>query len=157
MTPIAPSREKVSFGRLLWAGPLTIAVAAVINLVLRAVARAVLNPGPAFSPLQGPLATFLTVAGTLGAVIAFAIVGALSRRPRRVFLIVSIVALGLSFLPALALLFAPAMPAGGAGPGSMPLGDVTLSNVLALMVMHTAAWATCITLLPRLALRPAAR
>ena len=145
--------DKPSLKRLLWAGPLTIVIAVMVNLILRFIATALLQPSESFIPLsaRGPVAPF-TVIGTLGAVIVFALVAQFAPSPIRTYRIISVVALSLTFIPDMLLLFGPRSPAGAAPPvgGPPPMEGVTFPNVLALMTMHVAAWAVCAFLLPRL-------
>jgi hypothetical protein len=132
------SPERVSLKRLLWAGPLAILAALAANAVVRAIALAVLDIPADFEPLQTPAFVFLTVAGVLGAVITFAVIGRLARRPVRVFLIVAAVVLLLSFVPDIGLLAANA-------PGA------TLPGVLVLMLMHVVAAVVAVGVLTRFA------
>ena len=118
--------ERVSFKRLLWAGPLAIVLAIAANASVWQVARALLSVPPEFMPLNSPAPIFLTLFGMLGAVIAFALIGRASKRPVRTFTIVAAIVLVLSFLPDIGLL------ASGA-PGA------TLPGILVLMLMHVIA------------------
>lgn len=132
--------ERVLFGKLWWVGPLTIVAAVVANLVAVALFQAALRPDPAFLPLTyGPVAFFSAV-GALGAVIVYAAVGRLSRRPLSLYRRIALVALIVSCVPDLLL---PLQPA--AFPG------VSWPNVVALIVLHLIAWAVCVQLLTRLA------
>ena len=151
--------DQLSLKRLLWAGPLTIVIAVVVNQIVRAIEQAVLQPPARFFPLSAPPVAFFTVAGTLGAVIVFAIVAQFAARPVRTYQIISVVALALSFIPDMLLLFGP-RPAEGVTPpagGPPPMEGVTFPNVAALMVMHVVAWALCVTLLSRLTQEPATK
>lgn len=74
----------ISFGRLLWVGPLAIVAAVAVNVVIRTVAVALFGL-TGFVPLTpGPTILF-TVVGVLGAVVVFALVARFSRRPIRLF------------------------------------------------------------------------
>src|SRR5262245_59290416 len=136
----APEREeRISGRRLLWVGPLTIIVAVIANQVVQLLALSLFNISPEFPPLQsGPPVAF-TIMGVLGAVIVFAIVGRLARRPIRLFRRIALVVLLLSFLPDIALL------ATGALPGT------SLVAVGTLAVMHVVAWAISVWMLTTLA------
>ena len=130
---------RVSSRRLLWAGPLAIVGAVAANAVVRAVELAILPVPNDFLPLRAPASFIgLTVAGMLGAVIAYAVVGRFSKNPVRTFRIVAGIALLLSFLPDLGLLV-----------GGMP--GATLTGVLALMMMHVVAAAIAVGVLTGLA------
>lgn len=133
--------DRVSLKRLLWAGPLAIAAAIVANGLLRTLALAVLDIPADFMPLQTPAFVGLTFIGLLGAVITFAIIGRLSRRPVRTFQIVALIVLLLSFLPDIGLLVTGA-------PGA------TLPGILVLMLMHVIAAAIAVWVLGRFAVEP---
>lgn len=138
MTATFPSPERVSLKRLLWAGPLAIVAAVVANFIVRALALAVLNIPADFMPLQSPAFLPFTVVGLLGAILAFAIIGRVSKRPVRTFQIVSVVVLILSFLPDIGL-FATGAP------------GATLPAVVVLMLMHVVAAAIVVWVLTRFA------
>jgi hypothetical protein len=137
---VSPVSEQVDLRRLLWVGPLAIVAALAANAVVRAIALAVLNVPATFEPLASLSFVGLTIAGVLGAVIVFAIIGARAKTPVSTFRKVAFWALLASFLPDIGLLFG----AGGYPPGS-------LSNVLTLMLMHVVAYAISVTLLTTLA------
>jgi hypothetical protein len=129
--------ERVSLRRLLWVGPLTIVVATIANSLLRFLAVSLFDISPDFIQLQiGPPIIF-SVVGVLGAVIVFALIARFSRRPIRLFRIVALIVLLISFLPDIGLL------ATGA-PGATPL------SVGVLMLMHVLAWAISVGMLTRL-------
>ena len=88
-----------------------------------------------FMPLSYPPVLFLSAVGAIGATLVY---GLLSRRvenPDRTFLRVAVVALALSFLPDIGLLF----------------GDpqATILGVLVLMAMHVVVAAVCVGTLTR--------
>lgn len=133
------AEERVSGRRLLWVGPLTIIAAVVANQIVHFLAIALFNISPEFPPLQpGPPIAF-TIMGVLGAVIVFAIIGRLSRRPIGLFRRIALVVLVLSFIPDIALLLTGAMP------------GTSLVAVGTLMLMHTVAWAITVWMLTTLA------
>ena len=134
--------ERVDLRRLLWLGPLVIVAALAANAIVRAVALAVLDVPATFTPLASPSFISLTIIGVLGAVIVFAVVGARAKQPISTFRKIAVGALLVSCLPDIGLLF---------GGGGMPAA--ALSNVLALMLMHTAAYAISVGLLTTLARR----
>jgi hypothetical protein len=136
----APEQEeRVSGRRLLWVGPLAIIVAAVANQIIHVLALSLLNISPDFPPLQpGPPIAF-TVMGVLGAVIVFAIVGRLSRRPIRLFRVIALIVLILSFIPDIGLLTSGMLP------------GTSLIAVGTLAVMHVVAWAIAVWMLTTLA------
>ena len=134
----SPKSERISFKRLLWVGPLAIVLALAANFVVRALALAVLDIPADFEQLQTPAFIPLTIIGLLGAILTFALIGRLSRRPVRVFQIVAAVVLVLSFLPDIGLL------ATGA-PGA------TLPAILVLMLMHVVAAVIAVLMLTRFA------
>lgn len=138
MTTSAP-QERVAFKKLLWVGPLAIGAAILGNVIVWAIAQALIKPDPAFMQLSGPgPAIIFTFVGVLGAVLVYAALGRFVARPAFVFQWVSLVVLIISFLPDIGLLMAPA-------PGA------NLPNVITLMLMHVVAAAISVLLLTRLA------
>ena len=138
-TTVVPTpTERVSLKRLLWAGPLAIVLALIANGIVRAIALAVLDIPADFMQLQSPAFIFLTVVLLLGAIVTFAIIGRLSRRPVRTFQIVAAIVLVLSFLPDIGLLVSGA-------PGA------TLPGVLVLLLMHVIAAGIVVWVLGRFA------
>jgi hypothetical protein len=140
------SNAQIDLRRLLWVGPLAVLASVISVLIVRMIAVALLNPGPAFTPLGWGPPIFFTTLLVTGAVVVFALIGRLARSPIRTFQIIAVVVLVLSFIPDLLLLVAPMPPPDG----PPPIGDVTLPNVLALMVMHVVAWATSVGIITRL-------
>jgi hypothetical protein len=139
----ASAQEKrVSLRRLLWVGPLTIVAAVVANVIIRLLALALLPISPAFPPLQPAQPIFFTVIGVLGAAIVFAIVGRFARRPIRLFRIIALIALLISFLPDIGLLASNMMP----GTSALSVG--------VLMLMHIVAFAISVGMLTRLTREP---
>lgn len=90
------------------------------------------------SPLTVGMVAITSVIGAVGAAIVFAGIGLFSRRPVRLFSIVSIVVLVLSFATPLTIPGAP------------------VSMVLSMETMHVVAWAVIVGLLTTLARQPQA-
>jgi hypothetical protein len=137
--PNHPYSAQVAFNRLGWVGPLAIVVAIIANTLIQLVAVSVLQPDPSFTPLVGATPAVLTLFGVLGAVIAYAIIGRLSKNPIWLFKRVALVTLLLSFIPDIAMWFTASTP------------GTTTANVLALMLMHVVAWAISVYLLTNFA------
>lgn len=119
-------RDWVALARLLWAGPLAAVAAIAANAVVYFVAygfgampRDVVIEGS--GPVTLAPVVFATLIGAVGAVVVFAVIALLVRRPIRPFLIVASVALVLSFATPLTIAGAP------------------LSMILALELMHVVA------------------
>ena len=116
----------------LWKSGLLALVAAVVaNIAVRAGAVALFDIPAEFPPLasSGPV-VFFTSVGTVGAVLVFAVIASMSRRPVAVFRVVAGVVLLVSFFPDLWLL----SEQGAAGfPGA------TAAGVGVLMGMHVVA------------------
>ncbi len=89
------------------------------------------------SPLTVGMVAIASVIGAVGAAIVFAVIGLFARRPVRVFRIVAVVVLVLSFATPLTIASAP------------------LSMILSMEVMHVAAWVVIVGLLTKLARREA--
>ena len=117
---------------------MTIAAAVVAVLAVREVTVRVLHPDPAFTPLT--LAS--PIVGTIGCtmMVIYVFVGIVSYpNPVRTWRRVAAVVLILSFVPCVLLAISHIM--GGGWP-----------EACALMTMHIAVWAICVTLLPSLAI-----
>jgi hypothetical protein len=176
----AERRDGVSWGRLLWVAPLTVAVALLVNLLIKTLLQA-LNPSLSEMGQLGRPLVILTLEGAILAVIVFALLVWLVPHPIRWFRLVAVIALLLSLLPDLLLglggdlrrtgsgmvapfsrfgaLFFPAEQGGGRPPGGPSPGDVLPGlpwiQVLILMLLHTATAVVCIVLLTTLTRDPA--
>jgi Family of unknown function (DUF6069) len=95
-------RERVSLVRLLWVAPLTVTVAVAVNYLIKVVAQA-LDPSLARMGQLGPPLISLTLQGAVGAVVLFALLALLVRRPITWFRRIAVALLVLSLLPDLAL------------------------------------------------------
>lgn len=83
-------------------------------------------------PLTVGLVAITSVAGAVGAAVAFAVIGLFARRPVGLFRVVAAVALVLSF----------AMP--------LTIPGASVATVLSMEVMHVVAWAVIVRLLTKL-------
>ena len=127
------SWERVPVGRLLRVGAVAAALSASANTLVLAIASSLL--GAVVIP-PGETVTFgqvagASVAGAVGAVVVFAVISRITRRPIRVFLGVAAVGLLLSFLP-------------------IALAGATGSSAGTLAIMHVVAAATNVGLLTTL-------
>ncbi len=135
--------ERIAWGRLPWAALLAAVAAAVANVLVYFTASAlgfipqsVLIPtASGESPLMVGMVAITSVIGTVGAAIVFAIIGLFARRPVRLFRILAIVVLVLSFV----------------APATIPGAPVAM--ILSMEVMHVVAWAVTVGLLTTLARR----
>jgi hypothetical protein len=118
------------------------AIAAVIaNLLLRALAVAVLDiPQPEFEPLQPRAVALSTLGGVIAAGVVYAVIARLAHDPRRTFTIVAAIALLLS-------LYAP-LSLGLADPPENPGTDA--GSVGTLIAMHILAAAISVPALVRI-------
>ena len=134
-------KESTSMRRLLWAGPLTAALAGLANIIVREIAVGLGTIPSDLFILQEPgvfISTFIQV--MLG-VLVFALLIKFARQPVRTFRIVAVIALLLS-------LTNPVMVANG----MVPIGaTISTATMLSMMVMHIVAAGITIYLLPRLA------
>jgi len=139
-TTLPTQPERVALSRLWWVTPLTIVAASAANLVVYFIATALFE-GPRRFTLLGPVNIIASTAVYLiGAAIVYALIGRFARRPIRLFRVVSVVALLLSFLaPVSAALTMPAPDAPDA------------TTVVVLMVMHIVAAVVTVGLFTRLA------
>src|SRR5213078_686682 len=85
-------QERISFARLLWAGPLVVILALAVNYAIKLIVQA-LDPTLArMGQLQTPL-VILTLEGSIAAVVVFALMAWLLPRPIFWFRIVGVGAL----------------------------------------------------------------
>jgi hypothetical protein len=129
--------EQLKIKRLFWAGPLTVIASVVTVLFIRIIAVAILKPDPKFEPLTVGPPTFDTVVAATCAVLVFLANARYSLEPVRDYRALAAKVLIVSFVPDIALAVLHGF--GGGWP-----------EALALMVMHVAVWAFCVTLLPAL-------
>src|SRR5437868_12229534 len=103
--PAIPStpRERVALTRLLWVAPLTLAVTLAVNYALKLSLQALVPSLSRMPQLQAPLIA-LTIEGTVAAVVVFAALALLARRPIYWFRRLGLAALLVSLLPDLGLL-----------------------------------------------------
>jgi hypothetical protein len=127
----------IKLGRLLWAGPLTIVVSIAAVQLIRTLAVTILNPDKKFIPLTTGVPTFDTVFFGGCAVITFFSMSRYSLEPIPEYRSLAWKVLLFSFVPDIAL--ATQQWFGGSWP-----------EALALMTMHVAVWALCVTMLPAL-------
>jgi len=129
-----PPVERVAMGRIWWVGLGAVALAALVNGLVRALALALMDVDPGFMPLVSPAFLPLTIIGGGAGVLVYALVGwRVRRRPITVYRIVAGIALLLSFLPDLGLV--------GNMPGAIP------ATVGTLMLMHILTAAIVVGLL----------
>jgi len=108
-----------------------------LDLAIEAFARRAFAVSPEFEPFQGTVAPY-TAGGVVLAGIAYAVVQRFLRDADRVYIRLAVVALVLSWIPDVALLFINE-------PGA------TVPAVASLMVIHAAAAAVVVTLLVKIA------
>jgi Family of unknown function (DUF6069) len=137
------SRLGIAMRKLVWVGPLTIVVAASVNLVIRTIAVAFFGVPAEFTYLQVPFVIGSTVVFLLLALVAFILVGRFARRPVRFYRVLVVVALFVSFLnPVMALA------------GLFPAPGMNLHIFWTMIVMHTVTALITVSLLTRLAIEP---
>jgi hypothetical protein len=122
--------------RLLWVGPVTVLSSIVAVLVVRLITVLALHPDPKFLPLTMLPVVLDTTVLVTWAVLVFGVVMRFAADPIQRYRRIAGRVLLVSFLPDIAL--AKSHTWGAIWP-----------YVLALMVMHVAAWAVCVTALPK--------
>jgi hypothetical protein len=135
-------QERVAIRKLVWVGPLTIVLVALVNLVVRTLAVSFFGVAASFVYLQAPFVIGSTVVFLALALFAFVLVGRVSRRPVRVYRIVAGVALLVSFLNPLLLLA-----------GSFPAVGMNLHIFWTMIVMHCVSALITVSLLTTLAVK----
>jgi hypothetical protein len=127
---------KLSLARLVWVGPLTVAIAVLAVLVVQAITVRALSPMPRFSQavLSSSEPAVLTAVGVTAGVIVFAFCAALASNPANRFRQIALIALVLSAVPNVI-----------AGIAMRPAVD--WPSMLALYLMHVVAWAVTVSVL----------
>ena len=123
--------------RIALATAIALVLAIPLNLAIEALARQAFAVSPDFEPFQGTVAPY-AAGGVILAGVAFAVLRRFARDAARAYVRLAILALVLSWIPDVALLFINE-------PGA------TVPAVASLMVMHTVAAAIVVTLLVRIA------
>jgi hypothetical protein len=172
----------VSFGRLLWVGPLTVVVALLVNWLIARLVVA-LDPSLATMGQLGRPLVILTLEGAVAAVLVFALVAWLVPNPIAWYRRLAVVALLVSLIPDLLLglggaarrtgsgMVGPLIQLGswlpgGSPPAPRPAGAATTAaaaataglpweRVLVLMLLHVATAIVCVALLTTLTRVPA--
>jgi hypothetical protein len=135
-------RPDVALRKLVWVGPLTIVIAALVNLVIRTLAVAFFGVPDDFTYLQAPVVIGSTVVFLVLALVAFILVGRFARRPVGFYRILALLALFISFLnPVMALA------------GLFPAPGMNLHIFWTMIVMHTVTALITVSLLTRLAVK----
>jgi hypothetical protein len=135
------TQERVAIRKLIWVGPLTIILAVVVNLVVRACAVSIFGVSSSFPYLQPSVIIITTVVFLLIALIAFLLTGRMSSHPVRSFWIVGGIALLVSFMNPILQLAGHWLPATG----------MNLPIFWTMIVMHCASALITISLLTTLA------
>ena len=123
--------------RIVLATAIALVIAIPLDLAIEAFARQAFAVSPEFEPLQGTVAPY-TAGGLILASATFAVVQRFFRDAVGVYVRLAIVALVLSWIPDVALLFINE-------PGA------TVPAVASLMVIHAVAAAVVVTLLVKIA------
>jgi hypothetical protein len=123
--------------RIVLATAIALIAATPLDLGIEAVARQAFAVSPEFPPFQGSVAPY-AAGGVILAGVVYAALRHFVREADRVYVRLAIVALVLSWIPDVALLFINE-------PGA------TVPAVASLMVMHAVAAAVVVTLLVRIA------
>lgn len=121
--------------RLFWAGPLTVLASVVAVLLIREIAVGILKPDARFQPLTVAAAVSDTVIPVTIAIFVFVRNAQDSLDPVRDYRALAAKVLVVSFAPDVALAVLHGF--GGGWP-----------EAFALMAMHVAVWAICISMLP---------
>lgn len=133
-------QERIALRHLWWVALLTILVASLINVSISAMSVAFFGIPATFVFLHPEHVIGNTVGFLLLAILAFVLVGRFARRPMRMFRILAVVALFLSFLKPLAALI-----------GFLPLAGMSISIFWVMIVMHSVSAFIAVGLLTTLA------
>jgi hypothetical protein len=119
----------------------TISAAIIANLIVRAIAFALLPLSTEFPPLAWQSVILFTLVGVAAAASVYALVRRLTRKAVRVYMLIAVIALFISLIPNLLILRDPA----AFGPGT------TILEVWVMMVFHCVAATVSIVMLTKLA------
>ncbi len=131
------SASTVELKKLWWAGPLTVLASIVGVLIVRTIARMILQPpyAPGLQVIMIPI--MLTLVLCTAAVLVFALVAHFAKKPVVTYLVISIVFLLISFIPDIGVVSARFPGAG------WPYS-------ITLMIMHVVAGFITVFMLVRL-------
>ncbi|EFH83281.1 DUF6069 family protein [Ktedonobacter racemifer] len=133
------SHKQVASRKLLWVGPLTLIVAALVNSLIRTLAVAFLGVPESFASLQLPSVIGSTIFFVLLALLAFALVSRFARRPIQFYRVLALIALCFSLLtPIMALT------------GLFPAPGMNLPIFWTMLAMHIITAAIVVGLLTTL-------
>ena len=129
--------SSIQLKKLWWVGPLTVLASVIGVLIVRGIARAVLNPpfAPGLEMIVIPIV--LTVVLCTAAVIVYALVARYAKNPVRTYIIISSIFLAVSFLPDVAAV-------------SMPMPGAGWPYSITLMIMHVVAGFITVSMLIKL-------
>lgn len=133
-------QEHISLRRLWWVALLTILVASLVNVSISAISVAFFSISATFVFLHPEHVIGNTVGFLLLTILAFVLVGRFARRPMRMFRILAVVALFLSFLKPLAALT-----------GLLPIAGMNVSIFWVMIAMHIVSAFIAVGLLTTLA------
>ena len=118
-------REHIALRRLIWVGPLTIVIATIANLIIRAIAVSVFGISGTFQYLQPPTIIGSTIIFLLVALLVFILVSRFAQRPIQFYRKLVLVVLCISFLsPVMALT------------GLLPAPGMTFAIFWTMIAMH---------------------
>lgn len=146
-TTTHPTNQKVTAaGKLWWVGPLTIITAATGNLIIRAIAVTFFGISDGFTYFQPYYVIGSTITYLLLAFLVFALVARFARQPVRVYRLLALAALCVSYLsPVMALA------------GLFPVAGMNLHIFWTMIAMHTVTAIITIWLLTTLAVTSSRR
>jgi hypothetical protein len=127
--------------RLLALGAGLVLAATVANVLIAMALRNGLGVPAAFTPLSTPAVGSLTVVGMIGATLVFAWVARTQADPRRIFFLIAVAGLIVSWLPDLAIWATAVFP------------GTTTTGILSLMALHMVAAGFAVGLLLPFGLR----
>ncbi len=123
----------------IWMAALAAMVGAVVgNIIVGTVVKLIFNIPPEFLPLGTVRYVIFTIVGMIGAIVVYVALVKTSQQPIRIFTMVSVVFLIISYVPDILMLVTEFMP------------GATIPGVATLMVMHTVPALAAIFILPRM-------
>jgi len=131
--------RRATLGQIIRAGLTAAVLAAVVNVIIGFVAAPVVDAPAQLAPMQPVSIAVSTIAGVLLATVVFAFINRFSSRPARLFTIVALVLLVLSYSNPIVIM----------GSDSPRFAGMTWPIAFVAMVMHTVAAAFSIVMLTR--------
>lgn len=133
-------KQTVSLKKLWWVAPLSIVATILANLVTLFILDVIFQLDDAFPPFQPIPIIIVTIMYLIVAILAYILVARFSSNPVRLYNIIALIALIVSFIPNIGLML---------NPSGVPFTGTPFDFGI-LMIFHVVAWAVFVQLVTRL-------